>query len=69
MNLVLAFLAGVMTWAWIGRIAWRYVLKANVQSTGGEARERWVRNLSHDDFDNLRAAVHHEALRRGLDQL
>ncbi len=64
MNLVIAFVAGVLTWAWIGRLAWRYAMRAERNSPGADARQRMVERMPHDEFEALKASIDREATRR-----
>lgn len=65
MNLILAFVAGAMTWSYIGRLAWRFVLKSK-SPIGEESRGKYVEKMPHEDFVNLYESMRLEARRRGV---
>lgn len=66
MNIVIAYLAGMLTWWWFGRVTWRYAMRASRGSVGGEARANLLKGMSHDDLKNLRRAMEDEVQRRGM---
>lgn len=66
MNLVIAYIAGVLTWMWIGRLAWRYAMRGDRGSVGADARQKMVERLTHDEFEALKASIDREAARRQM---
>lgn len=65
MNLIIAFVAGALTWHWIARLAWRYAMRMH-DSGGTDVRTRFVQRMPPDEFEALRESIEQEARRRSL---
>lgn len=65
MNLFLAFLAGAMTWSWLSRLLWHWILRSK-GDISMESRTKFVERMAHDEFTALYSAMRQEATRRGI---